>query len=160
MKLGHSRKAEIANVPKQLCLSFLCVWGSEWKGKKEVLGLRLGLDLLAKVRLSLAAALRTNPPNPSDPSEETAVMHINKQTFFYARSHIFAPYKQHHKKGNDFRSVREHLLKKECFLSGIAWITSPPPFLGNLYLFFWTSKNDVLRVWQKNANYENNDPMT
>ena len=38
---------------------------------------------------------------------------------------------------------------KKCFLSGIARITSPPhPISGNV-------KNDVLRVWQKNTNYDN-----
>ena len=47
-------------------------------------------------------------------------------------------------------------LKKECFLSGIARITSPPPppILGNFYLFFGR-KNYVLGVWQQNTNHYN-----
>ena len=41
-------------------------------------------------------------------------------------------------------NIREHLLKKECFLSGIARISPPPPphpISGNLYIFFRTSKS-------------------
>ena len=48
--------------------------------------------------------------------------------------------------------VREHLLKKKCFLSGIARITSPPspsPHFGQLVHLFSDVKTDVLRVWQK-----------
>ena len=49
--------------------------------------------------------------------------------------------------------LTEHLMKKECFLSGIARITSPlPPFRATCTSFF---SNHVLRVWQKNANYDN-----
>ena len=40
--------------------------------------------------------------------------------------------------------IREHLLKKECFLSGIARIT--PPISGNLYTLFADVETDVLRV--------------
>ena len=46
--------------------------------------------------------------------------------------------------------VREDLLKKECLLSGIAQISSPPPptspQFGQLGPLFSDVKNDVLRV--------------
>ena len=60
--------------------------------------------------------------------------------------------------------LREHLLKKECFLSGIAWITSPlfpppHPISGNLYIFFRTSKTTFCAYDRKNTNYHNDGPM-
>ena len=44
--------------------------------------------------------------------------------------------------------VREHLLKKEYFLSGIAWITSSPPspHFGQLVPLFWSSKIPILII--------------
>ena len=47
-----------------------------------------------------------------------------------------------------FSSLREHLLKKECFLSGIARITSLPPlpYFGQLVHLLSDVKTDVLRV--------------
>ena len=52
--------------------------------------------------------------------------------------------------------------KKECFLSGIARITSPPPphpISGNLYIFIWTSKPTFCAYDRRNTNYHNDGPM-
>ena len=56
--------------------------------------------------------------------------------------------------------LREALTKKKNFLSGIARITSPPPpNLGNLYHFFWTSKTTFLiaRITEQSKDDYDND---
>ena len=56
-------------------------------------------------------------------------------------------------------SLREALLKKKCFLSGIAQITSPPsPKLGQLVPLFLDVKNDVLaRITEQSKDEYDND---
>ena len=56
--------------------------------------------------------------------------------------------------------IREHLLQKECFLSGIARITSPHPCpqFGQVVQLFLDVKNDVLtRITEPSNNDYNND---
>ena len=56
--------------------------------------------------------------------------------------------------------IREHLLQKECFLSGIARITSPPscPQFRQVVQLFWDVKNDVLkRITEPSNNDYDND---